>query len=101
MPSSPITLLGRVSSTCQPSRRESFIDCWSGFFSTPSRQQKLFIAARELPEELHQVEHQFQEQIRAATSSASLPADEWASRLSLATTEVLGLIPVNRISTER
>src|SRR6266850_599561 len=54
------------------------------------KQQKLFIAARELSEKLRQMEHQAQ--TWAATSSLSQP-DEWTSRLSLATTELRGLLP--------
>ena len=57
------------------------------------KQQKLFIAARELSKELRQVEHQFSERTRAASSSDGQIGGDWTEQLRLATTELIGLIP--------
>jgi len=57
------------------------------------KQQKLFIAARELSKELLQVEHQFCEQTRVATSSNTQIACDWTQQLDLAAKELRELIP--------
>jgi SAM-dependent methyltransferase len=57
------------------------------------KQQKLFIAARELSKELRQAEHQFREQTRVAISPDTQPGDDWTRQLQLATKELCGLIP--------
>ena len=57
------------------------------------KQQKLFIAARELSRELVQIEHQFREQTRVAMPFDTPPASDWTQRLNLATKELCGLIP--------
>jgi len=57
------------------------------------KQQRLFIAARELSSELRQVEHPFREQARVATSPDAQAAEDWMGRLQLATKELRALIP--------
>jgi SAM-dependent methyltransferase len=71
----------------------------SATFALPGKvdgkQQKLFVAARELPGELLQVEHQFREQTRAATLPNAQPRDDWTRQLQLAVNELRGLIPAH------
>lgn len=57
------------------------------------KQQKLFVAARELTGEVCQLEQQWRKQIRAAAAPASQSAVDWARQLGLATSELLGVIP--------
>ena len=56
-----------------------------------AKQQKLFIAARELPEEITQVARESYE--KTLSSSAGQQGDDWTQRLRLATAELLNLIP--------
>jgi SAM-dependent methyltransferase len=69
----------------------------SAAFALPEKvdgkQQKLFIAGRELSEELLQLEQRFREQSRPASGPSTTPGDAWTQQLQLATQELCGLIP--------
>lgn len=57
------------------------------------KQQRLFIAARKLPEPLLELERRLRERELPQEVSASPAVDEWTRQLRLATAELLGVVP--------
>ena len=55
------------------------------------KQQKLFVAGRDLPEQVGQLEQAMKS--AAATKASEHASDDWTQRLRLATEELIGLIP--------
>jgi SAM-dependent methyltransferase len=58
------------------------------------KQQKLFIAARELPEALLKLEQHLHDRGVPENSSTPQAVDDWTKQLRLATTELLRVVPV-------
>jgi hypothetical protein len=57
------------------------------------KQQRMFVAARELPEALRELEQRLRERQASENLSTFQAVDDWTTQLRLATTELIGVVP--------